>query len=172
MEKLGQAELDEQKQKQMVNENPDGVELGGLYHGIDDVASNVTYTKDDQKIIGKRPSYSGKMSLKDYETISVQSDLKSQVDSHQQLNFLQLPNKNGEVLLSSDKGAHEMIAIKETEGFEAEESLSTAKLSSMLRARKASSPERIIKQPGTDNQIRDMVSASHELQIMIGGSDT
>ena len=47
IQKTSEIELEEQKQKQMENLHPEGVELGGLYHGIDDVASDVTYFKDD-----------------------------------------------------------------------------------------------------------------------------
>lgn len=156
----------------MENLHPEGIELGGLYHGIDDVASDVTYVKNDEKIIGKRSSYTGKMSLKDYETISVKSDINSQKDSHQHLILPKQPNKNGEVLLSSDKGAHEMIAIEEKDDIQEDVSLSTARITSMLGRRKGGSPERIIKYPGMDDQIKDMVTSSQVMQIKTVGSES
>lgn len=45
--------------------------MGGLHQGIDEVASNVTYFKDEIKVVGKRENYDGRLSLQEYEAISM-----------------------------------------------------------------------------------------------------
>lgn len=48
----------------------EGVEIGGLHCGIDEVASNVTYMRDDIRISGDRRPLSNRLSLHEYEAIS------------------------------------------------------------------------------------------------------
>jgi hypothetical protein len=47
------------------------VVIGGLYQGIDDVASNVTYTQGESKIVGKKLSVDNRLSLREYDALTV-----------------------------------------------------------------------------------------------------
>ena len=59
---------------------PAATEYGGLHQGIDDVASNVTYVRDEMKIVGDRPGVDGRISLQEYEAISMGSTRRSQAE--------------------------------------------------------------------------------------------
>lgn len=45
-------------------------DMGGLHHGISEVASYVTLIKEDKRVKGKQSKLSGRLSLQDYEMIS------------------------------------------------------------------------------------------------------
>ena len=77
------------------------IESGGLYTGIEDVASNVTYTTGDYKKIGKRSSMEGRLTLQEYEAISQSQDRRSEI---------------GFKMDNIEAGGQEMMAILEKDG--------------------------------------------------------
>ena len=77
------------------------IESGGLYTGIEDVASNVTYTTGDYKKIGKRNSMEGRLTLQEYEAISQSQDRRSEI---------------GFKMDNIEAGGQEMMAILEKDG--------------------------------------------------------
>ena len=49
----------------------DGQQDGGLYTGIDEIASNVTLIRDDEtKTVGKKAPIEGRMTLSDFEVLT------------------------------------------------------------------------------------------------------
>ena len=62
------AEMEESKNA--LHTSMEGVCVGGLYQGIDEVSSNVTLVKDDKKIVGERLNIAGRLSMQEYEALS------------------------------------------------------------------------------------------------------
>ena len=73
-------QIEMENRKQTLSKDPEGFATGGLYKGIEEVGSNVTFTQDETKIMGKKSSFDGRLSLKDYETLSAAENRRSQYD--------------------------------------------------------------------------------------------
>lgn len=78
-----------------------------MYHGIDEVASNVTYVKDATKTVGSRQAFEGRLSIKDYEALSMSENRRSNQDP------MSAMNRNGDLLSLDICGGQEMMAILE-----------------------------------------------------------
>ena len=96
----------------------EAVENGGLHQGLDEVASNVTYYKDEVKIVGGRQNFEGRLSLQEYEAMSMTEYRRSNQDP------LSCLNRGGD-LLSVDIGGQEMMAILERDDIQEEASADT-----------------------------------------------
>ena len=92
--------------KEALKTQPEGEHIAGLYQGINEVASNVTLRKEDQKIVGPKDNFGGRLSLQEYEAISAAEDRRSHFEGSS-------ANWNKKDVTSNDAGGHEMMAIIE-----------------------------------------------------------
>lgn len=152
----------------------EGVELGGLYQEIEKVGNHVTYLHNNERIVGQKIKHNGKLSRREYETISARSAISEAPRSTMLRNALPM----GEAMLLSSQcgsgsGKNRMRIINETDDDQMQEnSLSRDRVSTSLPSRKIDRVEisgRLIKHPGSKNQIKDMISSSHDMkQITLG----
>lgn len=122
----------------------DPIESGGLYNGIDDVASNVTYRTGDVKKVGKKSIMEGRLSLYEYEALSIAQDRRSDF---------------GGKMDNFETGGQEMMAILERDGHAEEQSIESVHLSTKtgkIKSLRAGSPGRVLRAHGTDNVIKGM----------------
>ena len=154
-------EIEMETRKQTLSKDPEGFATGGLYKGIEEVGSNVTFTQDETKIVGKRSSFDGRLSMKDYETLSAAENRRSQYDKTSSA-----WNRNHDVLSVGTADRNDkFIAIEEKEGLQEEASFEAIEFSQtskpVNRFRELGSQRkrlgRVLKAPGTESQIQDMM---------------
>ena len=131
--------------KEALNCQPEGEHVAGLYQGIDEVASNVTLRKEDQKIVGPKDSFGGRLSLQEYEAISVAEDRRSHYDGTS-------TNWNKKDVLSMEAGGNEMMAIIEKDDLQEEASIEMIEITGKRTRRGGGgyggSPGRMRRAPG------------------------
>ena len=124
---------------------------GGLYADLEEIASNVTYKKEDKVVAGPKPSSPHRMTVPEYEVLSNQT------------------RSIGQRPLSSDAGLlpdfHGMQEIKEKEDLSSHQS--SVELVNHLekvptkkkKHKDRDSPERIIRGEGAEEHIPAMVDS-------------
>ena len=120
----------------------EAIDNGGLYQGIDEVASNVTYVKDEIKVVGNRQNFDGRLSIQEYEALSMTENRRSNQDP------MSVLNRNVD-LLSMDFGGQEMKAILERDDIQEEASVDLIQIRGKVT--RGSSPGRLVRAPGTDD---------------------
>lgn len=94
----------------------EAIDNGGLYQGIDEVASNVTYVKDTTKVVGNRQNFEGRLSIQEYEALSMTENRRSNQDP------MSAMNRNADLLSLDICGGQEMMAILERDDIQEEAS--------------------------------------------------
>ena len=149
----------EDRMKVIIEPRKDTQGRGALYQPLeeDQVAKDVTYSRgEDVKIVGAKSFYD-RLTLQEYDVISMSSSKQSMVESRANLNF------GGSNIAKTDglEGDNNMVAILETDCIREEGSIETMQCSSAriktgLFQKHGLSRGRLVKQSGSNELIKEM----------------